>query len=203
MKLLLFGATGKTGEILLRRLLEKDHDITVYARNAHRIEIKSDKLVVVEGDVLDYNQISRVMKGHDMVVTSLGGHDNSRTVLTNMVGNIVEAMADNNIDRIIHVSTAGIHDELSPELILYIKKYYDNEVTDHKGAAKKIMSSNLTYTIVRPLHLTDGPLLNKHRVTLEGVPEDGNEISREDVADFLLDTIENGKYINKSVGLSY
>jgi len=53
-------------------------------------------------------------------------------------------------------------------------------------------------------------LKNNHEVTayvknptLEGIPKAGRNISREDLADLLVNAIENNENINESVGLAY
>ncbi len=65
------------------------------------------------------------------------------------------------------------------------------------------MTSGINYTLARPLSLTDGNLTKIYRKMTTGVPKGGRDISRQDLAHFLLETIETGAYQNMTVGLAY
>ncbi len=65
------------------------------------------------------------------------------------------------------------------------------------------MSSDLEYTLARPLSLTEGELTKHYRITSKGVPKGGKEISRQDLAHFLLNVTENNDHINETIGLAY
>ena len=53
------------------------------------------------------------------------------------------------------------------------------------------------------MSLTEGNFTGVYRETEEGIPDNGKNISRADVADFLLKAIQDDKYIGKSIGLAY
>lgn len=65
------------------------------------------------------------------------------------------------------------------------------------------MTSGLSYILARPLSLTDGNLTKIYRSVTIGVPKGGKDISRHDLAHFLLETVESGAYHNETVGLAY
>lgn len=205
MNIIVFGATGQTGLILVNRLLEDHHDVKAYVRNPDKIMIEHSQLTVIKGSVLDADQVSEAMKDQQVVVSCLGGDGNKKsTILTDMTKTIVDAMKKNNIDRIAYIATAGIHDEM-PGLLtkIIINLLFKNVINDHKGATKYLMNHQLNYTIARPLSLVEGPLTKTYRKTLEGIPKSGKNISREDLADFLITAIENNEYCKTSVGLAY
>jgi len=84
-----------------------------------------------------------------------------------------------------------------------LKLFYKHVINDHRLAAQIIMTSGLEYTLARPLSLTEGPITGTYRKTPIGVPKGGKQISRRDLAHFLLTTIESGEHRNESVGLDY
>jgi len=84
-----------------------------------------------------------------------------------------------------------------------VKSFLKHAIHDHRLAAEAIISSGLEYTIARPLALTKGPLTEVYRKTPKGVPPGGKEISRQDLAHFLLSVIENDEFKNETVGLAY
>lgn len=204
MKIMMFGASGKTGQLLLELLLAKDNQVTVYARNIGKIDIDNQKLTLIEGSVLDVQLVESSMKGHDVVVSCLGGDDNKQsTSLTNMLEVITQAMTNNGISRIVHISTAGIHKEFSFFTQLLVNLLLKNAIADHKGAASIIMDKGLDYTIARPMSLTDGPLTKQYRTATVGVPKGGRAISRADLADFMEEAIMNHTHQQETVGLAY
>lgn len=205
MKIIIFGATGQTGLKLVDMTLNNGHEITAFVRNKDKIKIKNDRLNIIVGSVLDNKQVNDAIKGQDAVISCLGGDDNKKsTILTNMIKTIVDAMKKNNVQRIAYIATAGIENEI-PGIFakLIVSLLFKNVINDHKGAANYIRTSGLDYTIARPLSLVDSEDSQLYRTAENGVPKGGRNISRKDLAHFLLDSIENKKYVNESIGLSY
>ena len=61
MKVLLLGATGRTGKLVLEEALLKGHQVNVLARNSSRIQ-GSENLTVFEGNVTDTEDIKKAIK---------------------------------------------------------------------------------------------------------------------------------------------
>lgn len=204
MRIFLLGATGKTGGILMEMALNSGHQVTGYVRSREKMVIQHKNLVVVDGNMYSEEQMAEAMKDHDVVVSCLGGNNNDKTtVIKDLTQVIVNSMKKSHVNRIIAISTAGIHDEFSWLTNLIIKFFYKHVINDHRLAAQLIMSSGMDYTLARPLSLTDGPLTQTYRKTPIGVPKGGKEISRQDLAHFLLNNIENNSNPNETVGLAY
>lgn len=205
MRIIVFGATGKTGQSFVRQALDEGHKITAFVRNPDKIIIKNQGLKIVVGSALDRVVVSDAINGHDAVVSCLGSDaGRAKSVfLTRMTDNIVEGMKNNDIKRIVYMSSAGIYKEipgLTGKIVLYMLR---NQLEDHKNATDIIINSNLDYTIARPMGLIDGPKTKAYRKTIVGVPKGGLEITREDVASFLLQSLTNNEHINETVGLAY
>ncbi len=204
MKIIVFGATGKTGQLFLEEALKAGFDITAYVRNPDKLKLKSDHLKIIKGSVLNFEEVSLAMAGNDAVVSCLGGDGNEKsTILTEMSDVIVKAMKETKVKRIVYASTAGIHNEFPFVTNFIVKLFLGNAIKDHKGAAKNIMIDSLDYTILRPLALTDGPKTGKYRAVTEGVPKGGKKISRADYASFIAEVVKENKYIKQSIGLAY
>ena len=205
MKITIFGATGQTGLILTKMALENGHEVTAFVRSPQKITFTNEKLTIIKGSIYDKEEVSAAMKGSDAVVSCLGGEANKKTTtLTDMTKVIVDAMKENDISRISYIATAGIHKEIPGLFInLIINLLFKNVINDHKGAVDYIIDNKLSFTIARPLSLVEGSLTNTYRKTMQGVPKRGKNLSREDLASFLLESIEESKYINESVGLAY
>jgi putative NADH-flavin reductase len=65
-----------------------------------------------------------------------------------------------------------------------------------------LQESTLDWTIVRPPQLTHKPFTGQYRVRESHLPYFGFNISRADVADFMIKTVEDRSSIHKIVGIS-
>ncbi len=205
MKIALFGATGQTGSILLRLLLDKNHDVTAIVRDATKVTDNNDNLTVKTVDLSNIDDISSAINGCDLVISCLSGNANKKsTQLTDLISNIVAAMKASNVSTIYHVSSAGIHNEFDSIIgKIIVNLFFKNAIADHRQAAEAIMSSGLKYLIARPLSLTNGEMTKQYRTAFDGVVKGGSKISRADLAYFLVEAIRNDDYINKSVCVCY
>jgi putative NADH-flavin reductase len=191
MKIIIFGATDRTGSHLVEMALNNGHDVVAYVRNADKIKVVNNRLKIIVGSVLDESLVLGAIKGQDAVISCLGGDDNIKsTILTDMIKVIVDSMKKNGLQRIAYIATAGIDNEI-PGIFakLIVSLLYKNAISDHKGAADILRSNDLNYTIARPLSLVDTSGAKPYRTAIKGVPKGGRNISREDLARFLLDSI--------------
>jgi len=69
MKIAVFGATGPTGQQLVKQALQKGHNITVLARNPSKIAIENKNLTVIKGNALSYEDVEKTVKGQDAVLS--------------------------------------------------------------------------------------------------------------------------------------
>ena len=203
MKIALFGATGKTGTLVLNNLLAKSHTVTALVRTPAKITITSPKLKLVKGDTLVLADVERAIEGCDAVISVLGLPSlKPSTILTSSVGNIATAMKNKGVKRIISMGSAGILNEMSGLPGMIIGFILRNVLEDHRGAYKVLHDSPLEWTVVRPLSLTDGVSTGRYRITETGLPKNGRSISRADVADFIVKTLEQGNYIRQSPAIA-
>lgn len=188
----------------MKMALEKDHKVTAYVRSPEKVLLYNENLTIVKGDIFSLVDMAKAMASHDVVVSCLGGNNNDKErVITKKTEIIIKSMKENHISRIVTISKAGIHDEFSFVMNFIVKSFLKHAIHDHRLAAEAIISSGLEYTIARPLALTKGPLTEVYRKTPQGVTRGGKEISRQDLAHFLLSVIENDEFKNETVGLAY
>lgn len=53
MKVILFGATGFSGQAILAEALKQGHEVTILVRDASKVQINHKNLTIIEGNVLD------------------------------------------------------------------------------------------------------------------------------------------------------
>lgn len=201
MRLLVFGASGKTGREVLREALEHGHSVTAFVRDASRLAIRDSTIQVVEGDIRDPATVEAVVPAHDAVVCALGAgiplkHDHD--VIAG-VRCIVHSMQAHHVRRLIYLSFIGVHESrASVGIVLrYIAPIpLRYEIADHEAKEELIRASDLEWTIVRPPKLTGGPRTGRYRSgetisTWKPMPM----ISRADVAHFIVRELAEPSYI--------
>jgi len=111
-------------------------------------------------------------------------------------------MKTKGVKRVISMGSAGILNEMSGLPGLIIGFILRNVLRDHRGAYDVLHASALEWTVLRPLTLTDGDVTGHYRISETGLPKNARSISRADVADFIVKTLEQGTYIRQSPAIA-
>jgi uncharacterized protein YbjT (DUF2867 family) len=191
MRVLILGANGQIARSAIDLFLQTtDADLTLYARNASRLpDVASDRVHVVEGDVLDLDTLTRVMPGHDIVYANLSGR------LEEQARNIVNAMDGTDIRRLVFISSMGIYDEVPGE-------HFGSVLDPYRKSAAIIEASDLDYTIVRPAWLNNDDEID-YETTDKGELFKGSVVSRKSVADLVVRLAVNPRLaVRGSLGVS-
>ncbi|RAL24114.1 NAD(P)-dependent oxidoreductase [Thermoflavimicrobium daqui] len=206
MHLLLLGATGRVGNLVLRKALQDGHQVTVLVRNPDRLNINDSNLTVYQGNVRNKNDLKAVMKGKDVVLSALS--TDGTTTLSDSIPFIIEAMEEEKVKRIITIGTAGILQSRSePNLLRYQSSESKRKLTraagEHHQVFIKLAQSNLDWTIICPTYLPDGEEMGHYRVERNFLPEGGASISVSDTASFMYQQITSDQYVGVRVGIAY
>lgn len=208
-KIALFGATGLTGKAFLAQALAKDYTIKALVRTFSKVKEVSPNLQLIQGDVLDAEDVEKTVEGTDLVV-SLFGHvkDSPDWLQTLGTENIVRAMKKHDVERIISLSGGGLPYEkdqpkFPDKMIRFIMKVAVPKVlNDAIKHAEVLETSGLKWTIVRGPRLTNEPRKGQYRVGWVGVNA-STKIGRADLADFILREVKEKKYIHQMPSVSY
>ena len=209
MRLLIFGATGGTGRELVKQALDQGHHVVAFARNPAKIDdIQNANLQVVRGDVLDETVVERAVAGKEVVLSTIGTGAGRSTLREDGTRNIVKAMAKTGVRRLLSLSSLGVGDS-GGNLRFFTKHivvgvFLRHAFADHERQEAVVRQSSLDWIIVRPPRLRDGPRTGVYR---HGFPTTdktiSGEISRADVADFMLGQLTNDTYLHETPGVSY
>ncbi|MHC5248391.1 NAD(P)H-binding protein [Enterococcus sp. LJL90] len=198
-QVLILGANGQIARIVIERLLaETDDHLTLYLRRSERLsELASKRVSIIEGDVNDFEQLNQVMKNQDIVYANLGGK------FEPMAKNIVKAMEENQIKRLIYVTGLGLYHEVPGEFGRWVEDTIGTPVMeDTRRAAEIIENSTIDYTILRAAYM-DNDLEIDYELTEKGEPYKGTIISRASIADLIVTIIEHPQlYQFSSLGIS-
>jgi uncharacterized protein YbjT (DUF2867 family) len=184
-KVLIIGATGSLATVVTEELKKQtDLQLTLFARNTNRLST-TDNATVLQGDAMNYNDVKNAVEGQDIVYVNLAGN------LEAMGKNIVKAMQETGVKRIIAISSIGIYNTpLKPILKPY------------RALADVIEASGLDYTILRPDWFTNANEVD-YALTKKGQPESGSAISRKSIAAFIGTLTQNPLlHINENLGIS-
>ena len=208
MRLLVIGAAGRTGRAMVEQGLSHGHKVTAFVHTSE-LGIADPELRVVSGDALDFRAVSAAVMGQDAVLSALSsGRTAAGSVLSDGMGNIVHAMATYRVGKLVAVSASGTFARNDRRLSLgyramvntALRSVYD----DLEAMERRIMASDLDWTIIRPVGLTDGPLTGDYRVSLEGdVLKGAKTISRADVAALSLKALGGSTYSHRAVTIGY
>src|SRR5215471_9290344 len=72
MNIVIFGAAGATGRIVVERALDQGHEVTAFDRNTAPLTIQHPKLTLVQGDIFNPSQVEAAIAGQDAVISVLG-----------------------------------------------------------------------------------------------------------------------------------
>lgn len=196
---ILIGANGSTSKEIIPRLLEQDDvKLTLFLRRASRMQhMQSDRVNVVEGDAAELADLKRAIRGQDIVISTMGGMD-----LDAKTANIVKAMKEVGARHVIVISAGGIYDELPEPFNAWDKRMVGQYRPINLKTAEVAEQSGLTYTVLRPVWLTDKPT-EEFQLTRKGETYKGTETSRASIGRFVADIVKNPeRYANQNLGIS-
>ena len=207
MKVLIIGATGGTGRILLEKAVEQGHQVTALARDPSAVAPRDHRPRVLRGNVLDPDAVEAAVAGQDAVLSALGTRSTKPTTLfSESTRNVISAMDKHGARRLVCITGIGVGDSKGHVGFLYDKIIrpfvVKNVYEDKERQERAIRQSDLDWVIVRPARLTDEPAKGEYRVYLGG-SYTAKTISRADVAAFMLAQLTDDTYVRKTPVISY
>ena len=202
MRVIVFGATGKTGRHVLRNALDRGHAVTAFGRSAARLDPEPG-LSLVTGDVFDSAAVTAAVDGHDAAIVCLGSTGlRDKSTLATGTAAIVAAVSSHEVGRLIVVSAAGVGDswaQIPWSSKLLFKTMLRNLFADHGAQEAVVEQSPTNWTIVRAAVLTDGPATVTVTATTTGATK---RISRADLAGFLVDQLSDDSHSQQAVSVT-
>lgn len=210
MKIVVFGASGRTGRELVKQGFAQGHEVTVFVRNPSAFT-GGDRLRVVVGDALDAKAVAPAIAGQDAVLSALGGTLGDDTLLPESMGHILIAMKENGVRRLIVLGASGVWPGAAKRLssgarlFLHIieatvlKKPFRSQ----RAMQMRIQASDTDWTIVQPPRLLNKPGTGEFRIDGEALPANGMTIARADLATFMLAQLTSREWVHKSPFLAW
>jgi putative NADH-flavin reductase len=207
------GGTGRTGSILIPKLIGMGYNITSITRtDPLKCKDFGTNHKWVQYDLYTKNdqsesKLSEYLKNHDAVISCLGGKKGSPTDLYyNSYINLLSGMHDAGVNRLIAVTADGTHTGHGFFFKYVVKKVFLSSIlkdTEKTEEYFKKYDGPVQWTLIRPFRLLDGEK-GKYRTALENeYPKEGGKWTWEsftgDVAQFCIDELNQEKFIKKLV----
>lgn len=196
---IVFGGTRETGLETVKALIAKGENVTVMVRpisDTAALKALGPKVTLVTGDALNAEDVKKAFASGTFraAVSSLGGARGQQRPDWEGNRNVTAAAKAAGVKRLVQVSAIGVGDSVvavSEETIKFLGPVYSEKIK----AEDHLKASGLTYTIIRPGGLTDGPPTGNGMLT-----EDvriGGDIHRSDLGKLVADSIDDPKAANK------
>src|ERR1700680_1814694 len=211
-RILLLGATGRTGRHVLDYALKQGLEVSALVRSPDRIAVHSERLAVRMGSPLNPSDVAKAIEGCDAVVSTLShirtsDRPWSKTIsppllLTHCIGNCIDAMRKHGIRRVVVMSAIGVGDSFAeaPAKLRWLIRHTNlrRVYLDQDAQERMLSQSGLRWTIVRAATLTDGEQPGNLVVGLDHRPPSRFSVSREQAARFVVDCLSSVQYIGET-----
>ncbi len=214
MKILLLGATGRTGKLIVEEALKREHQVVAIVREPGKV--KNDRVEIIQGTPYDQITMDKAVKGCDAVINTLNVSRKSdnpwaplrapEDLISKSASNAIRAMEKEGIKRFVALSTigAGRSWKKSPAILKIMVNFSNLKYAfwDHGRQEDILEKSALDYTICRAPMLSDKPMDSEVVATPEGVKPAGMLLSRHSAARFMIGIIENKEFIRQTIHIS-
>ncbi len=211
MKIALFGGTGPTGAHIIEEALRQGYELSVYTRSAAKLSAFDGKIEIVAGDLNNREAIKACIEGADAVISALGPNSlkaREKRPIMRGVSNIISAMEELKVRRLIQISTAVYRDPKdgfdfkSRAFVTLFKLIVPKAQDDIRATAELVSNSSLDWTLVRIPNLKDGPATGQVDVGWYGKTKLAMKLSRGNLAKFLVDQVAGRDYVRAAPGIA-
>jgi uncharacterized protein YbjT (DUF2867 family) len=201
MNLVVLGASGRTGRLVVEQALAAGHAVTALVRSPEKLAMSGSNLRVVTGEATDPSAVLGALDGADAVISTLGG---GGSVIADSTAAIVAAARQAGVGRVVVLSSWVVErDRLGAVTRLLTGLTMGSMLKDKSAGEQVLRHSDLDWTIAYPSILSDAPAGGSVVV----LPEDARRsmsqrISRADLATWLVQAAVDGQPSRRSVGIT-
>ncbi|HUQ58356.1 NAD(P)-dependent oxidoreductase [Lentzea sp.] len=202
MRLTIFGATGRTGRVVVEHALRLGHEVTALTRDPSRIGSRP-RLRVVGGDVRDPAAVAEALRGADAIVSTLGRRRRGPDVCTEGIRAVLAHTARRGPRRLILLSNYGVADSRHRTAYVAVSWLLERAVLRDKERMEALLrGSDSDWTVVRAPVLTNGPRTGDYRTGTDLRLSFTARVSRADIAEFMLAELRDNTYLRRAVAIT-
>ena len=201
MKIVVFGANGHVGQLVVEELVSRGYEVRACIHGGPRRKL--DGVEYVQGDIYRKKEVADALRQAGAVISCLGswGTQNKDILATGMT-NIIPAMQDQGISRIISLTGADAHVPSEKWSVWRILTHAlfgaiaGKILRDGERHVELLSSSHLHWTVLR------SPVMNEKGSTsytlVRKYPMPWRTIHRQAVAMAMCDQLNDSSYIGQS-----
>jgi putative NADH-flavin reductase len=184
MKLVVLGATGRTGLLVTEQALARGHSVSAAS------------------EPRDSDLLTSAIAGQDAVISCLGQRSSKDSgLLQESARAVIRAMTRCGVRRYLVISQGLLYPTANPVLLL-LRFLLARQVADSTAMEREIRASDLDWTIVRPPRLLEGGRPRGYRCNVGAMPHGKVIMERADLAAFLLDEAEAQNHVRAIGGVA-
>lgn len=202
MKLIVFGANGRLGGLLLDEALRRGHQVTASVRDPTRLDAGDREVDVVTADATDGDSVAAVAGGHDGALSAVTQHE-SPEMLSDAARGLLTGLAEAGVPRLVVAGGAGSLEVEPGTRLMDTPGFRDEWKPEAQGQAEALAVYRSADTPVHWSYVSPGALLEpgertgSYRVGGDELLTDDEGVSRitmEDFAIAMVDEVEDPKH---------
>ena len=216
MRIVVFGATGNVGQRVVAEALRRKHEVVGIVREPAAVQSPDSRVKLVKGDATNADDVARVSRGADAVVSAISPRPNARGLpAPSLAANsraMIKGLRDAGVKRVLYVGGASSL-EVAPGKALAdlpdFPEIYREEAREGREALDiwRNEAKALDWTYLSPAaEIAPGNRTGKYRTTDDKllVDDKGKSfITFEDYAVAVLDELERPQHVGKRFGVAY
>ncbi len=205
MNVLVVGAAGKTGQLVVEQALAAGHRVTAFVHRAAtypRTDVR-----VVEGEATDREAMAAAVRGQDAVLDTIGGKTpyKATTLEADAACAIIAAMRDHDVRRLVVTSMQGVGDSGANStwlLRLLVATFLRGANKDKAAMEAAVAASGLDWVILRPAILGDDPAQGNVKIFSAKTGEKAHKIARADLAAFMVALLATDEHLGQTLTIA-
>ncbi|MBI4901161.1 MAG: NAD(P)H-binding protein [Actinobacteria bacterium] len=210
MLVTVLGASGRTGHLLTRQLVYAGHEVRALTRHHDAQGLTGVGTTVIRGDASNEDDLRRALKGAQAVVSVLGTPYSKEQVRTysDSAGAITRVLTSEGPRRLVVTSSAVLSSWRDPTMTWADRLVLSRAVErlgatlydDMRRMEELVAASDLDWTVMRPLGLTDMDASTKWAVAEDHIA--GRSTARRDLAAAIVDQLARADFLRKCVAVA-
>lgn len=196
MKLAVFGATGRTGRLVVAQALERGHPVTAFARSTPAEGSLGPVERVVTGDARNDAAVASALRNVEAVISAMGpkGPDPG-SVYSEAIGSVVRAMGQAGVRRLVISANSRVLDDDA------LEEPYAAVSREHREALATLRVSDVDWTVISTPLLSEEDPSGTYAAAVDARAP-GGSIARADFATALLDALDGGDSVGHIVDVT-
>lgn len=202
MNVLVLGASGRTGSLIVSEVFRQGHEATALARHPRRVRSHAGRVRIFKGSIFDPAALDLAMAGQDAVIYAAGHHQILRpvTFYAESTRLVLSSMQKHAVRRLVCITALGAGESRGHGNWLYARVlaplFLRHALADKSAQEQLIQASDREWVIVRPAPLFDGLPTRDYAVI--ATPQSGDRvsrISRADLAEFCVSQLSSDEFL--------